>query len=224
MPSCDDFLARGCRAFGLDLSAAQRADLCCYYRELDKWSKKMNLVAKAPMEEILASHFLDSLSLLPHLPQHEFRLLDVGSGAGFPGLVLKTVCPAMQLTLVEPRAKRVTFLRHIIRTLQLARVTLVQERLAPDEAMVQRLGLFDVVTSRALADIKTFLSLAEPFVKAGGRIICMKGPKAAEELAAWQAAKKQPMLTYRGGVVCPTADSGKQRQLLFFENKERLVP
>ena len=105
--TCIKFLEQGSKELGLTLSPRQLHDLCLYYQELAKWSKKMNLVAKASMEETLASHFLDSLTLLPHLPENNFRLLDVGTGAGFPGLVLKIVCPKMDLFLVEPRSKRV---------------------------------------------------------------------------------------------------------------------
>lgn len=220
MTSCDHFLARGCRALGLDLNVAQRADLCRYYRELDKWSKKMNLVARAPMAEILTSHFLDSLTLLPHLPSGAFRLLDVGSGAGFPGLVLKTVCPAMQLTLVEPRAKRVSFLRHIIRTLGLADSQVVAERLRQDDPDQQEaLGFFEVVTSRALASLEDFLPLAEPYCAATGQVICMKGPRAEAEYEAWLATRGRSSLekVATGHYILPASDRG--RHLLIFSRK-----
>lgn len=184
---CLAFLQQGDRELGLDLTPGQRADLCRYYQELDRWSRKMNLVARAPMAEILTTHFLDSLTLLPHLPGQPFSFMDIGTGAGFPGLVLKVVCPGMALTLVEPREKRVAFLRHIIRTLGLQGVTIVAERLEAEPAMVERLGLFDLITSRAFAEMTGFLRLAAPYCRPGGLLICMKGQKVDEELLAWQA-------------------------------------
>lgn len=217
-------MAQGCRDLGIDLTSAQLADLCCYYQELSKWSKKMNLVAKAGMEETLTTHFLDSLTLLPYLPKGVFSFMDVGTGAGFPGLVLKIVCPEMRLTLVEPRAKRVTFLRHIIRSLQLGGVEVVAQRLKEnDPGQVNQIGGQDIITSRAFADIKTFVTLVGPFAKTGGFVICMKGPKADEELALWQAGKKVTELDYIKKIICPLAETGKIRQLLFFEKKERRI-
>lgn len=193
--TCIAFLEQGCQELGLDLTPQQFADLCRYYQELVKWGKKMNLVAKASMEETLATHFLDSLTLLPNLPENEFRMLDVGSGAGFPGLVLKVVCPRMELCIVEPRGKRVAFLRHIIRTLGLERVIVLGERLEPEPDMVQRLGQFDLVTSRAFADMTGFLSLATPYCRSGGQLVCMKGPKVDEELLAWQHHESSGVLS-----------------------------
>lgn len=218
--TCHDFLEQGCQELGVDLGPEQLVDLCRYYQELSKWSKKMNLVAKASMEEILASHFLDSLTLLPHLPQGRFTLMDVGTGAGFPGLALKVVCPEMVLTLVEPRSKRVSFLRHIIRTLHLEDVRVVAERLeAGDSEQLADLGLFDVVTSRALANLEIFLPLVEAFCPVGGHIICMKGPKAQEEYTAWRASHPQSPL---GLVATPQYTlpvTGQSRQLMLFEKK-----
>lgn len=224
MISCDDFLAQGCRQLGLELTSEQLAHLCRYYGELDKWSKKMNLVARADREEILTSHFLDSLTLLPHLPQNDCRLLDIGSGAGFPGLVLKAVSHQLQVTLVEPRGKRVAFLRHIIRTLALTGVTVVGERLEADAAMVARLGPFDLVTSRAFADMTVFLTLAAPYCRPGGLLICMKGRKVEEELAAWQQDPLSAHLTLvdRKSVTLP--GKPQHRSLVIFQKNDLQIP
>jgi 16S rRNA (guanine527-N7)-methyltransferase len=217
--TCVAFLEQGCQELGLKLTPQQLADLCRYYQELSKWGKKMNLVAKAGMAETLTSHFLDSLTLLPLLPENEFRMLDVGSGAGFPGLVLKVVCPRLELCIVEPRGKRVAFLRHIVRTLGLERVTVLGERLEHEPEMVQRLGRFDLVTSRAFADMTGFLSLATPYCRSGGQLICMKGPKVDEELLAWQQheASGAVSLVEKRGVTLPGKD--QFRFLVIFGKK-----
>lgn len=218
--TCIEFMEQGCRDLGIDLTPAQLADLCRYYQELSKWGKKMNLVAKASMEETLTTHFLDSLTLLPHLPQGVFRFMDVGTGAGFPGLVLKVVCPEMQLTLVEPRAKRVSFLRHIIRSLGLDDVRVVVERLASDDPdQLERLGFFDFLTSRALANLESFLPLVEPYCTEGGQVICMKGPRAQEEYEVWFASQLQSLLRLVATPQYILPHTGQSRQLMIFEKK-----
>ncbi len=212
--NCRKFVAQGIADLGLAVDNAQQGDLCRYYQELEKWGRKMNLVAKGSMAEVLALHFLDSLTLLPHLPQEPFSLLDVGTGAGFPGLVLKAVRPDMALTMVEPRGKRVTFLRHVSRTLQLDGVEIIAKRLEADNQ--HGLGSFDVITSRAFTNLADFLPLVESYLAPSGEIICMKGPKAEEELAQWQQLTNQTSLQLIAShpVAIPTLD--KHHQLVIF--------
>ncbi len=224
MTSCHDFLAQGCQELGLALTSSQLTDLCRYYQELDKWSKKMNLVAQAPMAEILTSHFLDSLTLLPHLPKGDFSFMDVGTGAGFPGLILKVVCPRMELCLVEPRSKRVAFLRHIVRTLGLERVSIVAARLEPESEMVKHLGQFDLVTSRAFADMTGFLSLASLYCRPGGTLICMKGQKVNEELLAWQGDGLNDTLTLIKKKAVTLPGKPQARYLVIFRKNASSFP
>jgi 16S rRNA (guanine527-N7)-methyltransferase len=211
-----DLLAQGSKALGLMLGRQDIDRLALYYTELAKWNLKMNLVARADEQEIIESHFLDSLTLLPHLPvgREKPELLDVGTGAGFPGLVLKAVCPRLVLTLIEPRAKRAAFLRHIVRTLALEHVEIIEKRLEP--GLAGELPTYPCITSRALADISEFLELTAPFSPAGGTVICMKGPRADEEISRWQQA--QPASPYRLREVVPLAlpFSRARRNLVIF--------
>ena len=190
-----DLLVQGSKALGLTLGKEEIDRLALYHTELAKWNLKMNLVARAAAPEIIETHFLDSLTLLPHLPVRgqSPELLDVGSGAGFPGLVLKAVCPQLLLTLIEPRAKRAAFLRHIVRSLALDHVEVMEKRLEP--ALAGQLPTYPCITSRAVATISEFLALAAPFSPAGGTVICMKGPRAEEEISQWQ--HDQPASPYR---------------------------
>lgn len=180
-------LCRGCSAVGLaELDDDVLNRLFVYFKELKRWSKKINLIAKkATDREILEKHFLDSLTLLPLLDGENPHLLDIGTGAGFPGLVCKAAKPELQLTLVEPRQKRVAFLSHITRTLQLAEVSILDCRVE-DEAMLPSDGGFTHITSRAVTEVKVFLDMSSRFMKPGVQVICMKGPKWQEELAAWK--------------------------------------
>jgi 16S rRNA (guanine527-N7)-methyltransferase len=176
-------LAEGLAALDIAIERKGLEALARYHAELKRWSGKMNLIAKnSPDEQILESHFLDSLTLLPLLPAGA-HLLDIGTGAGFPGLVCKAAGPALRLTLVEPREKRVSFLRHIVRTLGLNDVQIVTGRIE-DEQLLPSNTPFTHITSRAVSDIAGFLTMTERFFRPGLRMICMKGPKWQEELAA----------------------------------------
>ncbi|MGB5231391.1 MAG: 16S rRNA (guanine(527)-N(7))-methyltransferase RsmG [Desulfoprunum sp.] len=178
-----DLLLRGAAALGLELDREAVAALALYHRELQRWSGKVNLIARnTPEAQVVESHFLDSLTLLPLLPPAA-RLLDIGTGAGFPGLACKAVRPDLLLTLVEPRLKRVSFLRHIVRTLGMNEVTIVADRIE-DERQLPATTPFTHVTSRAVADIAGFLTMAGRFSQPGLKLVCMKGPKWREELAA----------------------------------------
>lgn len=119
-------LEEGLALAGIALDTAALGRLERYWLELRKWNQKINLIAKGSTdEEIVENHFLDSLTLLPLLGEGEIHLLDIGSGAGFPGLVVKAARPDIHLTLVEPRHKRVAFLGQIVRSLQLSEVRIL---------------------------------------------------------------------------------------------------
>lgn len=158
-----------------ELTPAQIAQYLLYIEELKKWSKRINLTALKDDKDIVILHFLDSLTALGYIKE-DGSLLDIGTGAGFPGLVLKIACPELELTLLEPTGKKVSFLRHIVRTLGLRGVEVIGGR-AEDEAVIAKIEKsFDRVISRALSELSVFLTLATPYVKEGGRIVAMKGP------------------------------------------------
>ncbi len=165
---------------------AALARLQRYFTELEKWGRKINLVARAAPEHIIENHFLDSLTLLPLLTEMEAQsLLDVGSGAGFPGLALKIARPELTVTLIEPRQKRVAFLRHVIRCLHLDNIKVTEERLREDKEAWQAYGQPDIITCRALTAIGPFLRMIAG-CPPHSTIICMKGPRLKDELKAWQ--------------------------------------
>lgn len=180
-------LREGCHAIGLpELDADALSRLFVYFKELKHWSGKINLIAKkATDREILEKHFLDSLTLLPLLDGDSAHLLDIGTGAGFPGLVCKAARPDLQLTLVEPRQKRVAFLSHIARTLQLTGLSILNCRVE-DESVLPSDGGYTYITSRAVTEVKMFLDMSSRFIQPGVKVICMKGPKWQEELTVWK--------------------------------------
>lgn len=169
---------------GLSLSDSQVEKFALYLAELKEWNKKINLTALKTDREIISKHFIDSLTPLPLIPPHS-HILDVGSGAGFPGIPLKIANPGFSITLVEARGKKTFFLRHIIRTLGLQGIR--AEHLHRDPGMAQGSefqGKFDVVISRAAFDLKIFLDLSRFVIKKKGYAIAMKGPQVQEEIDA----------------------------------------
>lgn len=183
-----ELFRRGLAGLGLELAEPAIEQLSTYLAELQKWNRRINLVAQAPPETLIEIHFLDSLTLLPLVQGcPEPGLLDVGSGAGFPGLVLKIACPELPVLLVEPRRKRAGFMRQVIRTLKLKGVTVLESRLERDNpALTGFRNAMPIITSRAFASVHLFLELAAPFCAPAGRVICMKGRKAVAEIAEWQ--------------------------------------
>jgi 16S rRNA (guanine527-N7)-methyltransferase len=184
-----NFLSQGIGRMGLSLDNQPEAltRLCLYFAELKKWNSKVNLVSRSlDDQQTLENHFLDSLTLLELLPREAQVLetiLDVGTGAGFPGMVLKAVCPALSVTLMEPRKNRFFFLKHIARVLQLKGVEILNARLE-EKGKVKELAdrKFSFITSRAFTDTLKFISLTGPYLKKEGRIVLMKGPGVVHEL------------------------------------------
>ena len=174
-PAADsrDLLVRGAAQLGLAMDVAGVERLLVYLAELMKWSRRVNLIARdTPEAQVVETHFLDSLTLLPFLDgAGEVHLLDVGSGAGFPGLALACVRPDARFTLCEPRQKRVSFLRHVVRTLGLANVEVVADRVEAQASAWQ--GRFTHITSRAVAEPAAFLPLARPLVTPATRVLLM---------------------------------------------------
>jgi len=148
-----------------------------YLSELKKWNKAYNLTSLKTDEDIIVKHFLDSLLYLNALPDGVVSVMDVGSGAGFPGIPLKVMRPEIMMYLLEPSRKKANFLRHIIPTLALDNIEVVEERIEEVRSVT-----VDVAVTRALFGIKEFIKKASPHVKEGGIFIVSKGPKVKEEL------------------------------------------
>ncbi len=147
-------------------------------------------------------------------------MLDIGSGAGFPGLVLKAAYPEPRVVLVEPRQKRASFLRHIIRTLKLTGIEVYTLHLTPDDPrQQQKLGRFPLITSRALTDLGGFLSLAAAYCAPAGFVLGMKGRKASEELSQWQQSQPDSPFTQVARHTYTLPFSDIQRHILVFQHR-----
>ena len=176
-----DLLVKGAKAFGIYLYEKTADAFDLYLKELLKWNQKMNLTAIRTEKGVVLKHFLDSLSVFPYLSTIS-SLLDIGSGAGFPGIPLKMVKPSLEATLIDSVRKKVDFQKHIIRTLGLKGIEAIHGRVQ-DKEILQCMGeQFDMVISRAFSDLQTFLILSFPFLKRGGKVLAMKGDVSSEEI------------------------------------------
>ena len=179
-------LAAKCAAYGIALTAQQLDRLDAYARLLVDYNQKVNLTAITTPEGIEDRHFADSL-LFAAQPEVAGTLVDVGTGAGFPGIVAKIYKPELELTLMEPTGKRVEFLRYVCGQLGLEGVEFAKER-AEEAARKTWREQFDLASARAVAALPVLAEYCLPLVRVGGAFIAMKGASAAEELEAAQGA------------------------------------
>ncbi len=176
---------------GISLSSYQLALLEEYQRELDLWNQHHSLTAITDPEMIRVKHFLDSFSawrVMNNTPHK--NLIDIGTGAGFPGIPLKILLPDTQVVLVDSVSKKTDFCQHIVEKLQLKGIEVIQdrvERLAREEEYRER---FDWAVARAVSQLDTLSEYMLPFVKIGGRMLAMKGDQGPSEVQRAQDAVK----------------------------------
>lgn len=181
-PSPTDFTAAkrnlisGAAALKIDLSPRQVDSFLSYLSVLIQWSAKFSLTSVTEPVLIIQRHFLDSLAILRFLSP-KGRLMDIGSGAGFPGLPLKIILPQKEIILVESNRKKANFLRELKRKLDIDGVRIVENRV--EELKPNEIGLFDEVVTRAFGSPDLFLRLAHSFLSHDGRGMIMHGPKGA---------------------------------------------
>jgi 16S rRNA (guanine527-N7)-methyltransferase len=171
-----EILIAGATELGVELLPEQ-ADACLFYlSELKKWNKKINLTAVTRDRDIIVKHCIDSFAFLKGLDHKPgLKLLDMGSGAGFPALPIKIVWPDVNVTMVESVKKKGAFLRHIIRSLHLIDTEVVDDRV--ESLSGSFCNAFDVVTARAFADMGSALSAGSPLLKPGGVLVLSRGPE-----------------------------------------------
>ena len=182
----ETLLQEGFAALGLPLDEPALRRYRIYADTLAEKNAVMNLTAIEGEEDVARLHFLDCAALLQGFDLSGKSLIDVGTGAGFPGLALKIACPDLRLTLLDSLDKRIGFLRECCEKLELADANCVHAR--AEEAPAEFRAAFDVATSRAVARLRVLCELCLPLVKKGGLFLAMKGPDVAEELEEAKAA------------------------------------
>lgn len=160
------------------LSSKQIELLLEYSKLLLEWNEKFNLTAITSENEIVEKHFIDSLEIVKYFDLKNKSLLDVGTGAGFPGMVLAIAIPSLKVTLLESNGKKISFLKEVVSKLNLSNVSIIQGR---SEEFEKREG-FDVVTARAVKELKILLEISFHLVKVNGSLIAYKGSNGEEEV------------------------------------------
>lgn len=195
-------LIKGAKVLNVELTDKQADQLMRYKELLVEWNEKMNLTAITEHMEVITKHFLDCLTVQSSIDLAQVKsLVDVGTGAGFPGLVLKIAFPNVHITLIDSLNKRLKFLQHVIDELGLTGIECVHGRaedLGKNKAYREQ---FEVCASRAVANLAVLSEYTLPFVKKGGYLIALKGQKLDEELAEGEKA-----ITILGGTIDKLVD------------------
>ena len=168
---------------GLSLSKEQIEKFLRYYELLIEWNEKINLTAITTYEDVLKKHFVDSLSLCKAMDVDQgLTVIDVGTGAGFPGLALKIAFPNLKMTLLDSLQKRIVFLNQVIEELKLSDIETIHGRAEDYAGKAEYREGFDLCVSRAVANLSTLSEYCLPFVKMGGQFISYKSEKIEEEM------------------------------------------
>ena len=186
-----EILSKSAADFGLQLTAAQLEQFEIFYRMVIDWNEKINLTAITDEKEFAVKHIIDSLSLWDEkILSGTKKIIDVGTGAGFPGLPLKIFQPNLEIVLLDSLSKRVEFLKKTVAALELKNVTCLHGR-AEDFARQKNFReQFDFATTRAVARLNIIAEYCLPFVKVGGIFIALKGKKFLEEISEAESAVK----------------------------------
>ena len=181
-------LTAGLPELGLDLDPAIREQLCAFGRAMVKQNEVMNLTGITEDEAVAKMHLLDSLTVMSSADLAGKTLIDVGCGAGFPGVPLAIACPSAKITLLDSLGKRMKWLEEVLPALGVTAECITARA---EEAVATRRESYDYATSRAVARLNILLELTAPYVKVGGAVLAMKGALAKEELAEAQSAIKK---------------------------------
>lgn len=193
---CDQFI-KDLNFFDVSLSETQLQQFMSYYEMLVEWNEKMNLTAITDFDEVMKKHFVDSVSLIKAYDvTKEVSVIDVGTGAGFPGLALKIAFPNLKVTLLDSLNKRIQFLDAVIEELCLKDINTVHGRAEDFAKPGQLREKYDLCVSRAVANLSTLSEYCLPFVKVGGIFISYKSEKISEEMVQAKNA-----ISLLGGVV-----------------------
>ncbi len=183
-------LEEGCRQLSIPLTASQLSQFARFYQELITWNQKFNLTGITDLQEVQTKHFLDSVVSLPLItemvqetvpPSRAPHCIDVGTGAGLPGIPLKLVAPSFHWTLLDGTGKKITFLRHVIEQLGLTGIEVVQGRAEEIGRNNGYRAKFDIVTARAVAPLNTLVEYLLPLVATNGLVMIYKGAGTPQE-------------------------------------------
>lgn len=181
-PQNIELLKKGAASFGLTLTEGQTQKFIQYHEKLITWNEKINLTAITDEREVVIKHFIDSISVLRYLPKDTKTLIDVGTGAGFPGIPLKIIQEDLSVTLLDSLEKRVHFLDEVIVDNQLTCIRAIHGRAEDFAREKLHREIYDIGIARAVASLSVLCEYILPFVRLGGLLIAMKGSEVQKEL------------------------------------------
>ena len=206
-----------CAGFGVDIDSDMSEKLNLYGNLLLEWNGKMNLTAITEPKDVLYKNFYDSILLLKHCrPETGAKLIDVGTGAGFPGMVLKIVRPDLEVTLLDSLNKRLVFLNEVITRLDLKNIKTVHLRAEEAGKSQAYREKYDIAAARAVASLPILMEYCVPLVKKGGIFAAMKGPSAGQEVGLCERAEKT-LGTGKPDIICETLTGYEQRAFVLYK-------
>lgn len=213
-----------CREFSVEMDDDIKNKLNLYGNLLLEWNEKINLTAIKEPKEVLYKHFYDCILFFKNVnvPSNA-KIIDVGTGAGFPGLVLKIVRPDLEVVLLDSLNKRILFLNDVIEKLNLKNITAIHSRAEDGAKNKLYREKFDIACARAVANLPVLLEYCTPFVKVGGQFVAMKGPSANEEIALCDNAILQLKVS-NPQVLSETLTGSEERNFVIFKKISQTPP
>ncbi len=208
----EQIIISGAAKMGIPITGLQLKQLCRFAETLREWNRKINLTAIVDPEEIAVKHFLDSMAALPYIPE-KGRMLDIGSGGGFPGLVLAVFRPFLKTTSLDSVRKKITFQQHLIRTVGLKEASAVHRR--AEQLKSESMQRYDIIVSRALGSLGMFVNLALPLLAEHGVIIAYKGVMGDKEMDEIETLKSEDPGLLFDQCAYSLPKSGDRRALVF---------
>ena len=213
-----------CNEFGITLDDEKIKKLNLYGNLLLEWNEKINLTAITEPGDVLYKHFFDCILFFKHnnVPQNA-KIIDVGTGAGFPGMVLKIVREDLEVTLLDSLNKRITFLKDVIEKCDLQGIEAIHSRAEDGGKNLLYREKYDIACARAVANMPVLMEYCIPFVKVGGRFIAMKGPSAEEEVALCKNAISI-LKTEKPQIICEKLPNNDPRTFVIFKKISQTPP
>lgn len=208
---------------GIELSENQLKQFQLYFDLLIETNKVMNLTAITEMEEVVLKHFIDSIALVQYISLSKKRVIDVGTGAGFPGIPLAILCSDAQFMLMDSLNKRIKFLNEVIKVCELENVEIIHSRAEDLGRNKNFREQYDLCVSRAVANMSTLLEYCIPFIKVGGKFISYKSGDVKDELQKSEVAQQELGCKRKEIIPFELPQSDMQRTFVIFEKKKVLL-
>lgn len=212
-------LAQGAALLGVPLTEGQLQLFARYYREILAWNEKINLLSRHSAEDTLLRNFLDSLAVLPYLSAAAGKVLDMGSGGGFPGIPLKLARETLPVTLLDASRKKTSFLKHVIRTLGLAGITVLHDRAENLPGLPGLARSFSVVISQAAFKLPQLVAFGVPLLAGDGILVAMKSDHIDAELQEGERAATAAGLYLDASHALTLPVTGEARRILIYRKK-----